>query len=157
MLIENLLLWSHVTWVYYYLCSQCLSHLRLWVQIPLRWGVLDVTLCDKVCQWLVADRWFSPSTPVSSTNKTECHDIAEILLRVALNTITLAQTRMSIIVMCTCFRQIISLLSRSPISTSHALNVIIGLITFAGNVFYCPRIPILELFLNDVSSIISRE
>jgi hypothetical protein len=47
--------------------------------------------------------------------------------------------------------------SRSPISTSHALNGIIGLITFAGNVFYCPRIPILELFLNDVSSIISRE
>jgi hypothetical protein len=27
--------------------------------------------CDKVCQWLVADRWFSPSTPVSSTNKTD--------------------------------------------------------------------------------------
>jgi hypothetical protein len=29
-------------------------------------------------------RWFSP---VSSTNKTACHDIAEILLKVALNTI----------------------------------------------------------------------
>jgi hypothetical protein len=31
--------------------------------------------------------WFSPGTPVSSTNKTDCHDIAEILLKVALNTI----------------------------------------------------------------------
>jgi hypothetical protein len=28
------------------------------------WHVLDTTLCDKVCQWLPADQWFSP---VSST------------------------------------------------------------------------------------------
>ena len=32
--------------------------------------------------------WFSPGTPVSSTNKTIRHDITEILLKVALNTIT---------------------------------------------------------------------
>jgi hypothetical protein len=32
-----------------------------------------------------AGRWFSP---VSSTNKNDSHDIAEILLTVALNTIT---------------------------------------------------------------------
>jgi hypothetical protein len=31
-------------------------------------------------------RWFSPGTPVSSTTKTGRHDIAEILLKVALNT-----------------------------------------------------------------------
>jgi hypothetical protein len=30
--------------------------------------------------------WFSAGTPASSTNKTGCHDIAEILLKVALNT-----------------------------------------------------------------------
>jgi hypothetical protein len=30
----------------------------------------------------------SPSTPVSSTNKSDRHDITEILLKVALNTIT---------------------------------------------------------------------
>ena len=29
----------------------------------------------------------SPGTPVSSTNKTDCHSITEILLQVALNTI----------------------------------------------------------------------
>jgi hypothetical protein len=46
--------------------------------------VLDTTLCDKVCQLLVAGWWFSP---VSSTNKTEWHDITEILLKVALDTI----------------------------------------------------------------------
>ena len=38
----------------------------------------------KVCQWLAASQWFSP---VSSTNKTDCHDITEILLKVTLNTI----------------------------------------------------------------------
>jgi hypothetical protein len=38
---------------------------------------------------LATGRWFSPGTPVSSTNKTDRHDIVEILLKVALNTITL--------------------------------------------------------------------
>jgi hypothetical protein len=32
------------------------------------------------------DRWFSPGTPAFSTTKTGRHDIAEILLKVALNT-----------------------------------------------------------------------
>ena len=32
---------------------------------------------------------FSLGTPVSTTNKTDCHDITEILFRVALNTIAL--------------------------------------------------------------------
>jgi hypothetical protein len=40
-----------------------------------------------VCQCLAAGRWFSPGRPVSSSNKTERHDIAEILLKVALSTI----------------------------------------------------------------------
>jgi hypothetical protein len=38
---------------------------------------------------MVAGQWFSPGTLVSSTKKTDRHDIAEILLKVALNTITL--------------------------------------------------------------------
>jgi hypothetical protein len=45
------------------------------------------TLCNKVCQLLAAGQWFSPGSPVSSTNKTDRHDITEILLKVALNTI----------------------------------------------------------------------
>jgi hypothetical protein len=51
-------------------------------------GVLDTTLCDKVCQLLATGRWFSPGFLVSSTNKTDRHNITEILLKVALNTIT---------------------------------------------------------------------
>jgi hypothetical protein len=63
----------------------------LWVQIPPR--ARCTTICDKVCQWLVAGRWFSPGTPVSSTNKTDRHDITKILLKVALSIIKPNQTK----------------------------------------------------------------
>ena len=33
----------------------------------------------------ITSRWFSSGTPVSSKKKTECHDITDILLKVALN------------------------------------------------------------------------
>jgi hypothetical protein len=58
----------------------------LWVRITLRGGVLDTTLCDKVCQWLSTGLWFSS---VSSSNKTDLCTKTDILLKVALNTITL--------------------------------------------------------------------
>ena len=32
--------WSYCNWIYNYLCNQCLSPLKLWVQIPLRRGYL---------------------------------------------------------------------------------------------------------------------
>jgi len=69
------------------LCNQCLSPLKLWVRTPfmakctrynIMWWSLSVT-CDRSV--------VSPGTPVSSTNKTGGHDIAEILLKVALNNI----------------------------------------------------------------------
>jgi len=67
--------WSYGSWIYNYLCNQCLSPLTLW------WGVLTSTLCDKVCQWLVAGQWFSPGTPVFPSNKTGCHNITEISMK----------------------------------------------------------------------------
>ena len=66
---------------------QFLSPLTLWVRTSLRRGVLDTTSCDNVFQWLAAGRWFPPGTPVSSSNKTDCHNIAEILLKVTLKTL----------------------------------------------------------------------
>jgi hypothetical protein len=42
---------------------------------------------DKVYRLLGHGRWFSPDSPASSTTKTGRHDIAEILLKVALSTI----------------------------------------------------------------------
>ena len=50
-------------------------------------GVLDTTLCDKVCQWLLAGQWFLPGIPVCSANKTDLHDITEILLKGTLSII----------------------------------------------------------------------
>ena len=55
-------------------------------------GVLNTTLCDKVCQLLVADLCFSSGTLVFSSNKTYRQGITEILLKVVLNTITLSLT-----------------------------------------------------------------
>jgi len=81
--------WLYGSWICNsnYLCNQCLSWLKLWAG---SWcGVFDTTLCDKVCQWLATGQWFSPGTPVYSTNKTDRYDIAKILLNVTLNTITL--------------------------------------------------------------------
>jgi hypothetical protein len=74
--------WYYGSWIYNYLCNQCLSSLMLWVRISIE--ARCTTLCDKVCQWLAMCRWYSP---ISSTNKTDRHDIAEILLKVALKTI----------------------------------------------------------------------
>jgi hypothetical protein len=90
LMINNIykLLFNYVSYVKnrYRIISRSLS---LWVWILFRWGVLDTTLCGKACQWLATGQWFSPGTPVSSTNKTDHHNITEILLKVALNTITL--------------------------------------------------------------------
>jgi hypothetical protein len=47
---------------------------------------VHATASNKVYQLLAHGRWFSLGTPASSTTKTGCHDIAEILLKVALNT-----------------------------------------------------------------------
>jgi hypothetical protein len=66
---------STIIWLHLILCT-------LFVFIHMSVGVLDTTLCDYVCQWLAADLWFSPGTLVTSTNKTDCHDIIEILLKV---------------------------------------------------------------------------
>jgi len=76
--------WSYSSWIYNYLCNQCLFESCSWR------GVLDATLCDKVRQCFATCQWFSLGTPVFSTNKTDHHDIAEILLKVALKTTTQA-------------------------------------------------------------------
>jgi len=51
-----------------------------------KWCTRLTAASDKVYQLLAHGRWFSPGTPASSTTKTGRHDIAEILLKVALIT-----------------------------------------------------------------------
>ena len=41
--------------------------------------ILDATLCVEACQWLSAGRWFSPGTPVYSTNETDRNHRADIV------------------------------------------------------------------------------
>ena len=53
---------------------------RFPIRMYSQWTWVFIT-SDKVCQWLATGQWFSPGTPVSSTN------ITKILLKVALNTI----------------------------------------------------------------------
>ena len=77
---EALNLLSTIDVDYVQWCSKCWHVIDTWQ------GVLDTTLCDKVCQWLMAGRWFSLGSQVSSTNKTDRHYITEILLKGALNT-----------------------------------------------------------------------
>ena len=75
-------------YIYNYLYNQCHSPLKLWVRIPFMARCTRTTLYDKVCQWLGTGLWFSAGIPVSSSNKIDRHDITQILLKVALNTIT---------------------------------------------------------------------
>jgi hypothetical protein len=65
--------------------------LTLWVRIHSWRSKLDITLYDKVYQQLAAGQWFSP---VSSTNKTDRHDMSDVLLKMALNTINRTQNRL---------------------------------------------------------------
>jgi hypothetical protein len=78
--------WSYGSWIYNYLCNQCLPPLMLWVRISIR--ARCTTLCDKDCQWLATTWWFSPGPPVFSTNRTNRHHITEILFKVLVNTMT---------------------------------------------------------------------
>ena len=78
--------WSHGSWMDSYLCNQGPSPQKLWVRILLMQHILDVILYHN-------SRWFSPASPVFSTNKIDSQDKAEILLKVELNTITLTHIR----------------------------------------------------------------
>ena len=69
--------------------NQCLSPLMMWVQTLFSRGILDTTLCGKVCQWLATGCLFFSGYSSSFTNKPDCHDIIEILLKVVLTTINL--------------------------------------------------------------------
>ena len=83
--------WSLHSQIYYYQYNQCLSTLTLWVRILLSRGVLDTMLCDKA-------KFVSDLRQVSGflrvllfppPIKIDSHDITEIMLKEALNTITL--------------------------------------------------------------------
>ena len=90
---------SFVSWIYNYLCNHYLSPLKMY---PMQHNVIKFVsdffffffsffFCNfHFLQTVTCGRtWSSPRTPVSFTNETDRHGIAEILLKVALNTITM--------------------------------------------------------------------
>jgi len=75
-----------------YIASYFYDHsYKVWrVRIPAHGQVYSIQhYVIKFISDLQPVQWFSPGTQVSSTNKTDCHDIIEILLKVVLNTLTL--------------------------------------------------------------------
>ena len=74
---HDILVISYSRLIYNYLCNQCLSPLKF---KSCSWrDVLDTTLCDKVASDLLQVGDFPPGTPISSTNKTDRHNITETL------------------------------------------------------------------------------
>ena len=120
--------WSYGSWTYNYLCNQCLSPLKLLVRNPLmvrctryntKWKSLSVT-CNRSVIFSEHTSFFHHST--------DRHDVTEILLKVALNTINLTLTR-SIYWLCIWFsscrcwsvsvQRILGILFQSLSSLSH--------------------------------------
>jgi len=83
------------------------------------------------CIQLAADQWFSPGTPVSSTNKTDRYNIAEILLKVALNTITLTRDFLDVLKLLIFFCSLEMTLKLTPtkLSLNAAVTLDINLFT----------------------------
>ena len=81
-------LWLHGSWI----AITAYHHQGYKLESRSWRGVIDTTLCNKVCQWLAAGRWFSPDILVYSTNKTDHHYLAKILFKVALSNISLNLT-----------------------------------------------------------------
>ena len=75
---------TNAAWVRVQLCKLQKGRTRL------------ATASDKVYQLLAHDRWFSPGIPASSTTKIGRHDIAEILLKVALNTKNQSESKLKL-------------------------------------------------------------
>ena len=62
-----------------------------------RWGRGDQHYVIKSVSYLRRPgRWFSSGPPVSSTNKTVCYNVTEILLKVVLNTIKQTRNNMNV-------------------------------------------------------------
>ena len=79
----SLLSWSYGSWIYNSLINQFLPPLKLWVRSPFMARCTRYNIMWWSLSLLATGRLFSPGTAISSTNKTDRHDITEILLKVA--------------------------------------------------------------------------
>jgi hypothetical protein len=71
----------------YYTCICQYQSSNYWADDKLQKGYTRLAAAsDKAYQLLTHGQWFSPGTPASSNTKTGRHDIAGLLLKVALTT-----------------------------------------------------------------------
>jgi hypothetical protein len=82
-----LLLWSVGSWISHYKCNQCLSPLTLWTRIPLMARCTRYNFIWYIFSVASTGRWFSPSTPVSPSIKTDRHNILCLIKHEHYNTI----------------------------------------------------------------------
>ena len=75
--------WSRGSWFYNYLCNQCISSLMLWVRIPLMVRCIRYNI-----MWYSLSVAWGRTEVFSGCSKiADLHNITEIVLKVALNTI----------------------------------------------------------------------
>ena len=74
----------HMTLAIKFLSWDRYKHVARW-----NWLIKSQPSLYENYQWLTADLWFSPGTPVFCTNATCRHDLTAILLKVAYNAVTL--------------------------------------------------------------------
>jgi hypothetical protein len=73
--------------VFGFTTTYAISAYHHWCREIESWSERGVQHYVKVCHWHVTSPWFSLGPSISSSNKTDHHEITEILLKVALNTI----------------------------------------------------------------------
>jgi hypothetical protein len=111
--------WSYCSWIYNYMCNQCLLPLQLWILFPLmlrstRYNIMIKLVSDfrqvdgflHQLNWQSRYNWNTVNNTITTTpfmvrstrynsmwyNKTDGNDITEIMLKVALNTIIIVLT-----------------------------------------------------------------
>ena len=84
--------WSYCRLIYNYICNHCLSPLKLWVRIAIMGMLTRYNTMWQICQWLTTDCGFLRLFRLMP-DKTVRQNIAEILLKVALNAITQHQPK----------------------------------------------------------------
>ena len=89
----------NIIWSYKYRHHCAQHHMKLQIPSSLCTTSYEVTNTKKKPITLY---WFSPGTPISSTNKTDRHYVAKILLKVASNTIKLPQLHVWLIYLQIC-------------------------------------------------------
>ena len=78
-----------ISMIFLFTFWHCSNSVIFFLFIILLLKVLHAIPYDIVCQWPSTGGWFSQRSPVSCTNKTNRHDITEILLNLTLHLMNL--------------------------------------------------------------------